>query len=84
MSEESGHLAGEDGHYWYIDPLDGTSNYAHGVPIFAVSIAYAYGGNLQAGVIYDPMQNECFCAERSMGAWLNDRPLKISEVTDLR
>ena len=83
VSEESGHLSGQDGHFWYIDPLDGTSNYAHGVPIFAVSIAYAHAGRLQAGVIFDPMQNECFSAERGKGAWLNDQPISVSEAADL-
>ncbi len=83
ISEESGYLAGQDGHAWYIDPLDGTSNYAHGVPIFSVSIAYAHKGNIRLGVIYDPMQNELFSAERGQGVWLNDQPLRASDVTEL-
>lgn len=83
ITEESGYLTGEDGHAWYIDPLDGTSNYAHGVPIFSVSIAYAQNGSLKLGVIYDPMQDECFSAEAGKGAWLNDEPIRASEVSDL-
>ena len=83
VSEESGLLSGEESHAWYIDPLDGTTNYAHGVPIYSVSIAYAHNGQLQLGVIYDPMQDECFTAERGKGAWLNERPMRVSDVQDL-
>jgi len=83
ISEESGYLSGQDEHCWYIDPLDGTTNYAHGVPIYAVSIAYAASGTLQAGVIFDPMQNERFSAERDKGAWLNGKRLQVSGETDL-
>lgn len=77
LSEEAGSLAGRAGDCWYIDPLDGTMNYAHGVPIFAVSIAYAHEGQIQLGVVYDPMQDECFSAERGRGAWLNGQPIRV-------
>jgi myo-inositol-1(or 4)-monophosphatase len=77
LSEEAGSLAGRAGDCWYIDPLDGTMNYAHGVPIFAVSIAYAHEGQIQLGVVYDPMQDECFSAERGRGAWLNGKLLRV-------
>ena len=83
LTEESGSLAGLDGRCWYIDPLDGTTNYAHGLPIFAVSLAYAEGGEMQLGVIYDPMQDELFWAEKGGGAWLNDQPLHVSETREL-
>jgi myo-inositol-1(or 4)-monophosphatase len=83
VSEESGLHSGNNAHTWYIDPLDGTVNYAHGVPIYAVSIAYAYQGQMQAGVIFDPMQNECFSAEYGKGAWLNEKPIRVSKVSDL-
>jgi myo-inositol-1(or 4)-monophosphatase len=63
--------------------LDGTVNYAHGIPIFAVSIAYAEGGRVRLGVVYEPMRDECFSAELGKGAWLNGKPIRVSETTDL-
>ncbi len=83
LTEESGSLAGLDSHCWYIDPLDGTTNYAHGLPIFAVSLAYAENGEMQVGVVYDPMQDELFWAEKGGSAWLNDQPLHVSTTRDL-
>ncbi|MFZ5883371.1 MAG: inositol monophosphatase family protein [Chloroflexota bacterium] len=84
FSEESGVIEGNNDHIWYIDPLDGTVNYAHHVPIFSVSIAYASHGTVSLGAVYDPMRGEMFLAERGKGAWLNGRPLKVSAVTDLQ
>lgn len=84
FSEESGVIQGNNDHVWYIDPLDGTVNYAHQVPIFAVSIAYASHGTLTLGAVYDPMRDEMFLAERGKGAWLNSRPLKVSATTELQ
>ena len=83
LAEESGHKAGHADHLWIIDPLDGTTNYAHGMPIFCVSIAYAYQDELALGVVYDPMRDEMFCAERGRGATLNGVPIHVSEVEDL-
>lgn len=83
VSEESGETTGQGNGQWYIDPLDGTINYAHGVPIFSVSLAYAEGGVLQLGVVYDPMREECFSAERDCGAWLNSQPIQASLVREL-
>ncbi|HEX7973367.1 MAG TPA: inositol monophosphatase family protein, partial [Anaerolineales bacterium] len=83
ISEESGTLTGQDCCVWYIDPLDGTVNFAHSVPIFSVSIAYTAGGVTQLGVVYDPMQDECFSAERGRGAWLNGEPICVSAVQEL-
>jgi len=83
-TEESDGISGSDGHIWYIDPLDGTVNYAHGIPIFSVSIAYAQDDNLVLGVVYDPMRNECFYAERGKGAWLDGRPLGVSSAPELK
>jgi myo-inositol-1(or 4)-monophosphatase len=83
ITEESGYLAGEDGSCWYVDPLDGTSNYSHGLPIFSVSIAYAHENQVQIGVIFDPMQDECFSAKRGKGAFMNERPLHVSDTSDL-
>ncbi len=82
LAEESGDHQGRGG-LWYIDPLDGTVNFAHGVPIFAVSIAYAQAGQVQLGVVYDPLRDECFAAERGRGAFLNGQPLRVSTTTAL-
>ncbi|GAB4445282.1 MAG: inositol monophosphatase family protein [Anaerolineales bacterium] len=84
FSEERGVIQGNNDHIWYIDPLDGTVNYAHQVPIFSVSIAYASNGTVSLGAVYDPMRSEMFLAERGKGAWLNGRPLKVSGVTELQ
>lgn len=84
FSEESGVIQGNNDHIWYIDPLDGTVNYAHQVPIFSVSIAYASNGTVSLGAVYDPMRGEMFLAERGKGAWLNGRPLKVSAVNELQ
>jgi len=83
LAEESGGTRG-DGHQWYIDPLDGTVNYAHNVPFFSVSIAYASNGSLSLAAVYDPMRDELFTAAREKGAHLNGSPLHVSTVTDLQ
>jgi myo-inositol-1(or 4)-monophosphatase len=83
MAEESGELQGSEAQTWYIDPLDGTVNYAHGIPIFAVSIGYAEAGQMRLGVVYDPLREECFSAERGLGAWLNGQPLHVAQAEDL-
>ena len=82
-AEESGELAGSLQHQWFIDPLDGTLNFAHGVPFYCVSVAYACQGVLELGVIYDPVREEMFCAERGKGATLNGSPIRVSGFTDL-
>jgi myo-inositol-1(or 4)-monophosphatase len=84
VTEESGIIQGSDQHIWYIDPLDGTVNYAHHIPIFAVSIAYAFQGKLALGAVYDPMRDEMFIAERGKGAFLNGQPLQVSSVNELQ
>ena len=83
ITEESGVLSGQDSCKWYIDPLDGTVNYAHGVPIFSVSIAYAENGTVRLGVVFDPMQNECFSAEQGQGARLNGQSIHVSGAQEL-
>jgi myo-inositol-1(or 4)-monophosphatase len=83
VSEESGELAGDAERVWYIDPLDGTVNYVHGIPIYAVSIAYAEAGGLRMGVVYDPTREECFSAKLGSGAFLNDQPLQPASASDL-
>jgi len=84
FSEESGIIQGNDENIWYIDPLDGTVNYAHHVPIFCVSLGYAYQGALTFGAVYDPLRAEMFTAERGKGAYLNGKRLSASSVTELQ
>ena len=84
MSEESGLAEGKQNQYWYIDPLDGTVNYAHRIPIFAVSLAFAVDGRVELGVVCDPMHNEIFTAQRGAGARLNGQPIHVSEAVELR
>ena len=84
ISEEIGRVAGRAGDQWLIDPLDGTVNYAHGVPFFAVSIAYAHDGVTRLGAVYDPSRDELFSAELGEGAHLNGRRLHVSDTTELQ
>lgn len=86
LAEESGGTetgVGPEDYRWIIDPLDGTTNFAHGFPCYAVSIGIEQGGRPLAGVIYDPSRDELFAAERGAGATLNGRPIKVSATTDL-
>lgn len=82
LAEESGAQSGDDCE-WIIDPLDGTTNYLHGVPQFAVSIAMREKNKLQLGVVYDPLKEELFCASRGEGATLNNRRIRVSKQRDL-
>ncbi len=83
VAEENGEFQGDADALWYIDPLDGTVNYAHGIPIFSVSLAYAREGEVQFGVVYAPQMNECFAAARGAGATLNGHPIRVSSTSDL-
>lgn len=83
LTEEGGGRNQTSRWAWLIDPLDGTNNYAHGLPFFAVSIALLEDDALQLGVVYDVMHDECFTATRD-GAWLNNAPLRVSPINDLR
>jgi myo-inositol-1(or 4)-monophosphatase len=83
LAEESGSQSGDDCCLWLIDPLDGTVNYAHSVPFFSVSLAFQAEGVMKLGVIYDPMRDECYCAEHEQGAWLNGEPVHVSQTPDL-
>lgn len=76
-------LTGKSDWKWIIDPLDGTTNYAHGYPCFCVSIALERAGAIEIAVIYDPTRDEMFAAERGRGATLNERCLRVSTVEDL-
>jgi len=84
ITEETGEIKGHADHCWHIDPLDGTINYSHKIPFFAISVAYQYQGKLQLGVVYDPSHDEYFSAERGKGAWLNGEPIHVSECPDLQ
>lgn len=84
LAEESGIIQGSDEHIWFIDPLDGTVNYAHHIPIFSVSVAYGSHGALMLGAVYDPMRDEMFAAENGSGAHLNGKPLQVSAVEELQ
>jgi myo-inositol-1(or 4)-monophosphatase len=83
MAEESGLSTGSDGLQWVIDPLDGTVNFAHGIPIFCVSIAAVLHGSIQCGVIYNPLTQELFTAVHNGGAWLNGKQLHVSATSAL-
>jgi myo-inositol-1(or 4)-monophosphatase len=84
LAEETGSVQGDADHCWYIDPLDGTINYSHRLPVYSISIAYQAHGKLQLAVVYDPSRDECFSAERGRGAWLNGEPIRVSDCTILQ
>ena len=73
--------ASESGYRWIVDPLDGTTNYVHGLPHFAVSIGLEYRGELVVGVVFDPLANDCFSAAKGQGAFLNGQCLQVSAAT---
>lgn len=86
LAEEAGNavVTGEDGgHKWIIDPLDGTTNYAHGYPCFCVTIALEHEGEVVLGVTYDPTRDELFTAEKGRGATLNGKPIRVSRTDEL-
>src|ERR1044071_8279199 len=84
LAEESGATSDDNAEWkWIIDPLDGTTNYAHGYPCFCVSIALEHQGRIELGVVYAPVTDEMFAAERGQGATLNDRRIRVSEIEDL-
>src|SRR5689334_3373813 len=78
LAEEQGAASGRSDRRWIVDPLDGTTNYAHGLPIFGVSIALEVARRLVLGVVYDPSRDELFVGERGAGATLNDAPVHVS------
>ena len=84
IMEESGEVEGSDkSHVWYIDPLDGTTNFLHAIPMFAVSIGLERDGAMVAGVIYNPATDDMFVAERGAGAYLNNRRLRVAARRDI-
>lgn len=84
IAEESGRSVGNGDCTWIIDPLDGTTNFAHGLPYFCVSVGLEQDGKLIAGAIYNPMMNEFFYAEAGKGAQCNGQPIKISRAKSLK
>ena len=84
ICEEESVAVKEAEYKWIIDPLDGTTNFIHGLPPYCVSIALLQKDELVAGVIYEPNLNECFYAWKGGGAWLNDNRIKVSEVSELK
>lgn len=85
LAEEGGQKGNKNGEYlWVIDPLDGTTNYAHRFPYFAVSIALLENGDPVIGVVYNPITDEMFAAELGYGAWLNDSLIKVSQTSNLQ
>lgn len=85
-AEESGRREGKGrgkGHVWIIDPLDGTTNFIHGFPVYCVSIALMVDGRLEQAVVYDPTRNDLFTASKGRGAYLNDRRIRVAKRTRL-
>ena len=86
-AEESGRREGKGQgkrHVWVIDPLDGTTNFIHGFPVYCVSIALMVDGRTEQAVVYDPTRNDLFCATRGRGAYLNDRRIRVAKRTQLK
>ncbi len=84
LAEESGEAITESGAWkWVIDPLDGTTNYAHGYPCFCVTLALEHAGEIVVGVTFDPTRNELFAAEKGGGATLNNKPMRVSDTKKL-
>lgn len=83
LAEEGGEKKGPGECTWVIDPLDGTTNYAHAFPFFCVSIGVMSGGDMKAGVVYDPSRDELFRAEKGKGAYLNSKRIKVSDAANI-
>jgi myo-inositol-1(or 4)-monophosphatase len=83
LAEESGAHTAQSDYIWIIDPLDGTTNFAHGIPCYAVSIGIEHRGEMLAGVIYDPSRDEMYTAERGAGSFLNGTRISVSKVTNV-
>ncbi len=83
LAEEGGGVRKDSEYKWIIDPLDGTTNYAHGYPLFCTSIALEHKGQIVVGVVYDPNRNEIFSAEKGSGSFLNEKPIHVSKIDEL-
>ena len=84
IGEEGSQIDAGADYCWYVDPIDGTTNFAHGYPLFNVSLGLAYKGEVIAGVVFDPVQNECFTAEKGSGAYLNYRKIQVSSTQGIK
>ena len=83
LSEEAGKIVQDSTYKWIIDPIDGTINFAHGIPLNCVSIAIEYEGEMIMGAVYNPHMNELFFAEKGNGATLNDKPIQVSRESEV-
>ncbi len=83
MAEEGARHQGQSDYRWYVDPLDGTTNFAHSFPVFNVTLGLERAGEMVAGVVYDPCRQEMFTSERGSGAWLNNRRIHVSSVAQV-
>src|ERR1700688_2041724 len=83
MGEEGTRIETGSDYKWYVDPLDGTTNFAHGFPVFCVSLGLEYKGKRIAGVVYDPTRDELFAAEQGSGAYLNQQQIRVSGTSNL-
>jgi myo-inositol-1(or 4)-monophosphatase len=83
IAEESGTYQLDSDTVWLIDPIDGTNNFIHGYPVFAVSIACKIKNRIEHGVVFDPLRQECFSASRGQGAQLNDRKIRVTKMADI-
>lgn len=84
LAEESGACEGKENYTWIIDPLDGTTNFVHGFPQFAVSIGLEHQGKIEQAVVYDPLLQELFSASRGHGAYLNDRRIRVTQLSQMQ
>jgi myo-inositol-1(or 4)-monophosphatase len=83
LGEEEGFKDTGSDYRWYVDPLDGTTNFAHGYPVFCVSLGLEYKGKRIAGTVYDPTRDELFAAEQGSGAFLNQQRIRVSQISKL-
>jgi len=84
LSEEAGEIKKEDEFKWIIDPIDGTSNFLHGIPHFAISIGLEHKNEIICGIVYDPIKDEMFTAEKGNGAYLNNQRIRVSARSELK
>ena len=84
ITEESGTIVNSDkDNFWIIDPIDGTTNFLHGIPHFAISVALKFKNEIRCGVIFDPIKNEIFYAEKNIGSFFNNQRIRVSKKNDL-
>ena len=84
LSEESEPISGDSGYAWILDPLDGTNNYSFGIPFFSTVIALTKGEDVMLGIVYDPLRDELFSAQKGKGAFLNNHPISVSKKTTVQ